>query len=286
MSAYINGQFSSHLKQGISIEERGYQFADSVYEVIAFTKHNGLYRYIALEQHLKRLQESCKRLHFQSLMPLPTLTVICKTVAKKSRLHKGYLYLQVSRGVYPRQHGIPSVVKPLTVNVLAYPLPDGIEDNQRLGIDTISLQDTRAYLQGMKTNGLLPHLLAKQQALQRNCQEALFVCPHTKALLEGASSNVWIVKDHQAFTPPLQHGIVSGITRFVVMELLKDQVTCAFFTRQEALEADEAFITSSNALVTPIRSIDGYSLGKRTPGPFTKALQKKLTHHVEAGFLL
>ena len=281
--AYVNGRYFAWRDAKVHVEDRGFQFADSVYEVCEV--RGG--RLIDARRHLERLIRSLDALAIRMPMPAAALGVVLREVVARNRIDYGIVYLQISRGVARRDPAFPADSVTPTVVVTARPLNRA--RNAALaetGIAVISVPDNRWGRVDIKTTALLPNVLARQAALERGARDAWFV-DKDGAVTEGASSNAWIVTaDGVLVTRPADHAILRGITRTVVLDVVKAQglaVEERRFTLDEAYRAREAFATSASQIVMPVVKIDGRVIGDGRPGAVARALRREFHRHAEAG---
>ena len=270
--AYVNGRYEPHANASVHVEDRGYQFADGVYEVCEI--HHGAI--IDLEPHLDRLDRSLNELSIAWPMSRRALPLVMREVAARNGVHDGIVYIQVTRGVAPRDHAFPKKTRPALV-VTAKAMDRSRNDRKREeGVHVVTVANNRWERVDIKTVGLLPNVLARQEAIDRGADEAWFVAADG-TVLEGASTNAWIVKDGTILTREAEQGILKGITRQTILkvaEALQLTVEERSFTVEEARHADEAFNTAASTLVMPIISIDTHMIGKGTRGPVTQRLQE------------
>ena len=277
---YVNGRYLPSAEAAISVEDRGFQFADSVYEVIEV-------RSGALTdptRHLARLARSLVELALPAPMSDAGLKHIIGEVVRRNRVVDGIVYLQVSRGAAPRDFALPALGMKPTFVCLARSIPRAsIEARASTGLAVITLPDPRWARCDLKTVMLLPSVMAKAAAKSSGAQEAWFV-DGAGFVTEGASSNAWIVTQAGALqTRPTGPDILAGVTRASLMDTARHlQLQCIEqpFTVAEAHAAREAFITSASATVMPVVRIDGVSVGDGTPGPITRQL--RATFHERA----
>jgi D-alanine transaminase len=277
--AYVNGRYVARRDASVHIEDRGYQFADGVYEVIAVKTG----RLIDEELHYDRLDRSLNELHISSPCSRRSLRVILQQVLRRNGIRNGIVYLQATRGIAPRNHAFPSSSTPsslvVTASRLLPPSPRVVEE----GVAVICVPETRWARRDIKSISLLPNILAKQQALKADSYEAWFV-DESGMVTEGSSTNAWIVVDGQeVVTRPLGPDILAGITRHSLLKAAKlanIRITERPFTVEEAVSAQEAFITSTTSLVLPVVSIDGTTIGDGTPGPVSRALLRAYQEYV------
>lgn len=273
--AYVNGHYHNMRDASVNIEDRGYQFADGVYEVCEL--QGG--RIVDMDRHLTRLQRSLRELRIAAPMPLPALQIVLREVVRRNRIGYGIVYLQISRGVARRDHGFPSPgVKPsLVVTARALDLAKN-QATAACGIAVISVPENRWPRVDIKSVALLPNVLARQEARDKGAHEAWYVGADGD-VTEGASCNAWIVTaEGKVVTRSAASGILAGITRAVLMECLaalQMKLEERPFTVDEARHACEAFVTSSSQLVMPVVSIDGTAIGEGRPGPIAKRLREE-----------
>lgn len=271
--AYVNGRFVRHSDACVHIEDRGYQFADGVYEVWAI--FDGVMA--DSSGHYERLVRSLGELRIPMPLGTAALGVILKEVIRRNRISDGLVYLQVTRGVAPRDHPFPTgFVRPAIVITAKSVNMAQSHARAAAGVKVITVPETRWARCDIKTIGLLPNVLAKQAAREAGAVEAWFV-DELGLVTEGASSNAWIVDARGVLrTRDTQANILRGVTRKSVLALTA-QLGLAFeeraFTVDEAKQAREAFITGAGSLVLPVTQIDGVVLGDGAPGLVAKGLR-------------
>mgnify|MGYP002652262426 CR=1 FL=1 len=268
--AYVNGRYGPIAEAGVSVEDRGFQFADSLYDVVAVL--NG--RFLDWDKHVWRLQRGLAALFIQGLPSDAALKAIARRLIALSRYSDGLLYIQVSRGAAKRDHGFPAGIAPtLVLTMRRFNFAQRLPQLQT-GVSAISLPDQRWARCDLKTTGLLPAVLAKQEARAAGAFEALFVKDGT--VTEGGSTNIHMVAaDGHIVTHPLSASILPGIARDTLLDLARDaqiQVEERAFTLEEARAAPELFLTSTTAPILPIVRLDGAALGSGTPGPVSQRL--------------
>ncbi|WP_439814473.1 D-amino-acid transaminase [Zavarzinia sp. CC-PAN008] len=271
--AYVNGRYVPHREAAVHVEDRGYQFADGVYEVAAVMDG----RLLDLEPHLDRLDRSLDELRIAHPLARPALRVVLEEVRRRNRLHNGLLYFQVTRGVARRDHPFPRQAEPALV-VTAKPLSfASMERQAEAGVGVISVPDQRWARCDIKSVGLLPNILAKQAAREAGAYEAWMI-DREGFVTEGSSTNAWIVdRDGRVITRDISNAILSGITRKALLAAARREgieIVERKFTIEEAKAAREAFITSATAFVTPVTSIDGQTLGNGHPGELATRLRR------------
>lgn len=281
--AYVNGRYLPFRDAKIHVEDRGYQFADSVYEVCEV--RGG--RLIDERRHMARLDRSLAELRIPMPMSPRALGVILRELVAKNRIGYGVVYLQISRGVARRDPAFPAPQTAPTVVATARPL--NMARNEALaakGIAVVSIPDNRWGRVDIKTVGLLPNVLARQAALDAGARDAWFVDKDGK-VTEAASANAWIATPGGALvTRHADHAILRGITRTVALDVIKAQgltVEERGFTLAEAYGAREAFETSATQIVMPVISIDGRTIGDGKPGAVAKSLRREFHRYAEEG---
>ena len=272
---YVNGRYLPYAEAGIHVEDRGFQFGDSVYEVCEI-KDAAL---IDVTRHCARLQRSLGELSIPMPMAEAPLRHVLKEVARRNGVRNGLVYLQVTRGRAPRDFLFPATTAEPGLVILARPIdPVKVAAKAEQGIAVRSTPDTRWARCDLKTVMLLPAALAKEKARQSGAQEAWFV-DDKGYVTEGASSNAWIVRaDGYVLTRPLDHRILGGVTRATLLDVLRSlqvPVEQRAFTIAEAQAASEAFVTSASATVMPVVSVDGRAVADGRPGALTVRLRKK-----------
>lgn len=273
--AYVNGRYLPWAHAGVSIEDRGYQFADGVYEVCQILDG----RIVDMDRHLARLDRSLDALRIRAPMGRPALLGVIRETVRRNRVTDGIVYLQVTRGVSRRDHGFPPADVTPSLVVTARNLDQSrFAQNAETGVSVITQPETRWARVDIKSIGLLPNVLARQAAREQGAAEAWFVGTDGN-VTEGSSSNAWIVtNDRRIVTAPSSNSILSGITRAVVFqaaEALQMTVEERPFTVAEAQAASEAFLTAASLTVTPVVRLDGQPVGNGTPGPVARRLRKE-----------
>jgi len=279
--AYVNGRYLPHREAFVHIDDRGYQFADGVYEVIAIERG----RLVDEGLHLRRLGRSLAELEIAEPMPEASLKTIMREVIRRNRVRDGIIYIQMTRGVAPRDHAFPRYARTQVVmtarrSKLANPkiLAEGAQ--------VITLPDLRWARCDIKSIALLPNILGKQQAREAGAYEAWQVDSDGN-VTEGTSTNAWIVTAAgEVVTRAATHAILNGVTRLGVIRVI-EQAGLKFVERPfsvgEAKQAREAFLTSTTAYVTPVVRIDDSVVGNGKPGPLARELGTFYRRYVEAG---
>lgn len=279
--AYVNGMYVPHREAAVHVEDRGYQFADGVYEVCEVRCG----RLIDERRHMERLLRSLSELRIDAPMPLSSLGVILRETVRRNRVRDGIVYLQVTRGVAPRDHAFPKkgTMPGVVVTARSIDASKG-EKTANEGIAVITVPENRWPRVDIKSVSLLPNVLAKQAAREAGAKEAWYVDAGGK-VTEGSSSNAWIVtKDGRVVTRKADSAILRGITRTVLLDVLKDhglKLEERAFTVEEAQTAREAFVTSASQLVMPVVSINGRTVANGEPGMLSLALRRDFHRFAE-----
>jgi len=252
----------------VDIEDRGYQFGDGVYEVIAI--YNG--KLFLFDEHMERLERSAKEI--QLTLPCSASELKQKVIelVDRNKLQDGVVYLQISRGVATRWHAYPD--KETESVLVAYTIEEKtMTEEEDHGAKAILTPDIRWLRCDIKTLNLLPNAMAKQKAIEAGAVEAIL--HREDNVTEASSSNVFIVKNNKVLTHPANNLILNGITRQKVIELcgeLNLSVQTEIYTVQDLLEADEVFITATKLDVVPIIEVDDHPIGEGIPGRITKKI--------------
>lgn len=269
--AYIDGVYQPMNLPGILVEDRGYQFADGVYEVCAI--RNG--KLLDETRHLDRLDYSLQALNIPMPMSRAALKQVMRETLRRNRVSDGILYMQVSRGVAPREHMYDADLKPVLV-ITARPIAaERRAQIMKKGISAISVPDQRWARCDIKSISLLPNVLARQSARNAKVQEAWQI-DGRGMVTEGAATNAWIVDAKGVLrTRPADHEILNGIVRQVLLDCVAElgfKFAEKPFSLSEALAAKECFSTASTMSVFPVVKLDGRKIGSGKPGPVAKAL--------------
>ena len=280
--AYVNGRFVPHAAATVHIEDRGYQLADGVYEVWAL--FGG--KLADPEGHFARLERSLGELSIDMPMSRAALTLVLKEAVRRNRVTEGLVYLQVTRGVAPRDHAFPNPsVRPAVVITVSRVDRAQSEARAAKGVGVVTTPENRWGRCDIKTVGLLPHVLAKQKARAVGAVEAWFV-DDLGFVTEGASSNAWIVDgDGRLRTRATNANILRGVTRYSLLDVIREnglEVDERPFTPADALAAKEAFITGAGSLVLPVVSVDGKPVGDGKVGPVAARLRRLYIEQAKA----
>ena len=271
--AYVNGTYRPHSQAVVHIEDRGFQFADGVYEV--WSVFDG--KLADYEGHMQRLGRSLTELRIEIPMTAQALGVVLRETIRRNKVRNGIAYLQITRGTSPRDHAFPKGVAPsVIVTSKSINLPAG-EEKAAKGVAGITHPDIRWGRCDIKTVGLLPNALAKQAAREKGAYEAILF-DEMGMVTEGSSTNAWIVDENGKLrTRDTQANILRGITRAAIMKLVQEEgieLDERPFSVEEAKRAQELFVTAASSFVMPIVSLDGEKIGTGKPGPVATLLRK------------
>ena len=267
-TAFINSKFLNFKDAKVHVEDRGLQFADSVYEVIAVVNKN----LIDLNFHFQRLKYSLRELDIKYKVNDIKLTKIFKKLLKDSSITQGIIYLQITRGVQSREHVYKKYLKP-TVIIYGRNKKFNLSSKKFKGVKVITHEDLRWNRRDIKTVNLLPNVLAANMANKNNAYEAILI--KNKKITEGTSSNIWIIKNNNLITHPANTDILRGVTRTRLKILINEnnlQLSEKSFTKKQLYNADEVFLTSSSSFVRPITKIDSKLINKGKIGIITLKL--------------
>lgn len=272
---YVNGRYLPYAQAAVHVEDRGFQFADSIYEVCQV--RGG--RLIDEPRHMARLARSLGELAMAAPMSAPALAHVMRETVRRNRVGNGIVYLQVTRGQGPRTFTFPGADVPRTVVCIARAIPPAEQEAlAEAGIAVKSMPDIRWRRADIKTVMLLPACLAKEAARGEGAREAWFVDANG-FVTEGASSNAWIVSgEGTVITRQTGSDILPGVTRATLMDVLREENVALEerpFRLDEAFAAREAFITSATNTVMPVVRIDANTIGDGRPGPVTRRLRLK-----------
>lgn len=272
--AYVNGSYGPLSDAAVSVEDRGFQFADGVYEV--WSVFDG--RMADYDGHMNRLARSLTELRIDIPMTREALTVVLRETIRRNRVRDGIVYLQVTRGAARRDHPFPGPGTPPSVVVTSRSVDQSrAEAMARRGVAVITQPDIRWGRCDIKTVGLLPNVLAKQAAREQGAYEAWLV-DEMGLVTEGSSTNAWIIdRDGKLRTRDTQANILRGVTRTAILDLLQHEgleLDERPFSVEDARQAREAFFTAAGAFVMPAVSIDGAKIGDGKPGAVTSRLRR------------
>jgi len=279
--AYVDGVYRPHREAAVHIEDRGYQFADGVYEVIAI--RGG--KLVDEAPHLARLRRSLGELRIEGALADTPLQVVIREVVRRNGVVNGIVYLQITRGSAPRDHGFPKAARPVLVVTSRRsrtPDPRIVEE----GISVITIPDIRWQRCDIKTVSLTANVLGKQQARDAGAYEAWMVDAEGR-VTEGASTNAWIVTaDNLVVTHTPDNAILNGVTRQALIAIIRREgygFAERPFTVAEAKTAREAFLTSTTADLTPVVAIDGQPVANGVPGLLSQKLRADYLTYIAEG---
>lgn len=275
--AYVDGRYRPHAEAAVHVEDRGFQFADGVYEVIAV--RGG--RLVDEALHLARLGRSLGELRIASPLGEAALKIVLRETIRRNAVERGSVYLQITRGVAPRDHAFPKAARPtlvVTARRARPPDPRLAEE----GVAVVTIPDIRWARCDIKSVALLPNVLGKQQAREAGAFEAWQV-DGDGMITEGTSTNAWIIAaDGAVVTHPADRAILNGVTRLALIEVIRRE-GCRLderpFTVAEAKAAREAFLTSTTADVLPVVRLDDAPIGNGNPGLLTQRLRAAYLAH-------
>lgn len=278
---YVNGRYLPYAQAAIHAEDRGFQFADAVYEVCEVQAG----QLVDEARHLSRLERSLGELGMVIPMSRPALQHVLRETIRRNRVRNGVVYLQVTRGAGPREFVFPGPdVAPTVVCIARSARAGKVDALAEEGIAVKTMPDIRWQRCDIKTVMLLPACLAKQAAREEGAREAWFV-DEAGFVTEGASSNAWIVTEAGLLiTRPADAAILSGVTRATIKDLIGQlglELQERAFSVSEALVAREAFVSSASNTVMPVVRIDARAIADGRPGPITRLLRSKFYQAAE-----
>ena len=265
---YLNSKYIPFKDAKIPIEDRGFQFSDSVYEVVKIINK----KMLDFDFHMRRLKYSTSELNFNFKVNSKLLKKIFQNLIIKNKLSNGIIYLQITRGVQSREHAYKKNLKP---NVVVYTAKKkfNLPNKNYKGFKAITYPDIRWGRPDIKTTSLLANIIAATEASKKGAYETILV--KGQKITEAAHSNVWIVKSKKIITHPANKEILKGVTRTVLINIIHSlglKLTEKEFSLKELYKSDEVFITSSGSLVTPIIQIDSIKINNNKIGNITKKL--------------
>lgn len=276
--SYVNGSYVNHADAYTHIEDRGYQFADGVYEVMAFYNR----RLLDADMHMQRLSRSLGELRIPEPMTGRAMRLVMREIMERNTRESGTLYIQITRGTARRDHVFPENTPPNLVMVVTGPkMPK--EKDIRNGASVITLPDIRWARRDIKSISLLANILAKQSATEAVAKEA-WLYNKEGIISEGSSSNNAIVNNKgEIITSPADNNILGGITRAVILDIARKngfKVIEKSFSRKEATAAKEAFMMSTTLNILPVTTIDGAKVADGKPGKTTLRLLELYHEHI------
>ena len=266
--AYLNKKYIPFKDAKISIEDRGFQFSDSVYEVVKIINK----KLLDFDFHMQRLKYSTSELNFNFKINYQLLKKIFQNLIIKNELSNGIIYLQITRGVQSREHSYRKNLKP---NLIVYTVKKkfNLPNKNYKGFKAITYPDIRWGRPDIKSTSLLANIIAAKEASKRGAYETILV--KGKKVTEASHSNVWIIKGNKITTHPANKEILKGVTRTVLINIIHSldlKLIEKKFSLKELYNSDEVFITSSGSLVTPIIQIDSIKINNKKIGKITKVL--------------
>jgi D-alanine transaminase len=280
--AYVNGRYLPQSEASVNVEDRGYQFADGVYEVLYMAGG----RFLDEDLHMARLERSLNEISITPPMGRAALRQVLLEVTRRNRLRDGLVYMQVSRGVARRDHAFPAQPIPPALVVTCRRTPPYPTDVENWAGSAITAPDQRWERCDIKSTGLLPNVLAKQAARQAGATEAILI-GRDGTVTEGSSTTVWVVDAQGVLrTRHLSPAILPGCTRASLLQQMSDSNLSAEerpVTEAELRAAREIFITSATSFVKPLTKLDGAPVGDGTVGPVTRQLFALFARHAAAG---
>ncbi len=279
--AYVNGRYLPYAEAAIHIDDRGYQFADGVYEVI----HVRDRRLVDADPHFDRFEYSLGELRIKPPMGRTALRLVLGELLIRNEIENGLLYFQATRGVAPRDHKFPAKTRTSLV-ATARRLRAMPAEAMARGVSVISIPDIRWQRCDIKSLSLLPNILGKQHAVEQGAYEAWQVDANG-FVTEGTSTNAWIVTaGRRLVTRPLSHAILAGIVRRSVVGMMEG-LGVTFeqrpFSLAEARDASEAFLTSSSGFLIPVTRLDGQPVGDGRVGSVTQELRRRMDTYIAEG---
>ncbi|EWY42263.1 D-amino acid aminotransferase [Skermanella stibiiresistens SB22] len=271
--AYVNGRFVPHGEAMVHVEDRGFQFADGVYEVVTIIGG----KLVDERGHLDRLARSLGELRIAWPVAPHVLKLLMRRLIAQNRVRQGTIYLQVTRGVAPRDFKFPkhsdSTLVMTTKRATSFATPEQLEN----GVKVISIPDIRWLRRDIKSVALLPQVLGKQRAVEAGAFEAWQLDPEGN-VTEGCSSNAWIVTETGTLVTRCANNLIlNGVTRLSIIRLAKEAgipFEERAFSLEEAYRAREAFVSSASTFVMPVTRIDDHTVGNGRPGSFGERLRQ------------
>jgi D-alanine transaminase len=276
-TAYVNGKYVPLQRAVVPMQDRGYQFADGVYEVAMFYNRC----FLDIDLHLKRLHRSLARLYITEPMKETSLRLVMQELVRRNPYRDGYIYLQITRGIAPRNHLFPVHAKP-SVTMCVMPTRPAKAGAYEQGVKVITAEDIRWAWCDIKSTALLPNVLLKNQAQAAGAAEA-FLFNKEGCLTECSVSTAYIVKDGVVLTHPENEAVLPGVRKVVVKNLCQQHGIAyeeRMITRQEVFAADEAFLTSANSHILPVTRIDDALVADGKVGAVSRELLTYYKAHV------
>ena len=273
-TCYLNGKYLPLSKAKISVTDRGFQFSDGVYEVIA--SYDGTL--IDIDLHLKRLKKSLKEIDIKINLSIEEILKISNKIQSMDNLKTGIIYIQVTRGNQnPRDHKYANNLKP---NIIIYSIQKDLKANDQLsnkGVPVITYPDIRWLRADIKSISLLGNVMAVNKAKDMKCHEAILI-DQNRNVTEGNSSSIWIIKGNKCITHPLTNKILNGVTRKKLISIIKKNNLIfeeKIFKKELLFKANEVFMTNATNFIMPIIKVDKIKIGKGLPGVISLLLRKQ-----------
>ncbi len=273
-TCYLNGKYLPLSKAKISVTDRGFQFSDGVYEVIA--SYDGTL--IDIDLHLKRLKKSLKEIDIKINLSIEEILKISNKIQSIDNLKTGIIYIQVTRGNQnPRDHKYTNNLKP---NIIIYSIQKDLKANDQLsnkGVPVITYPDIRWLRADIKSISLLGNVMAVNKAKDMKCHEAILIDQNSN-VTEGNSSSIWIIKGNKCITHPLTNKILNGVTRKKLISIIKKNDLIfeeKIFKKELLFKANEVFMTNATNFIMPIIKVDKIKIGKGLPGVISLLLRKQ-----------
>lgn len=275
MIVYLNGEYVDHANARVSVDDRGFLFADGVYEVCRV--YDG--KTFQMQPHMDRMAHGLRELRIRD-DAARQIPAIAERLLDENNLRTGdaTIYIQVTRGAAPRAHAFPPAETPPTVYVIAKPFKNHPEKYWTEGVAGVTVPDTRWSRCDIKSISLLPNVLANQQAKDQGAFEAIFV--RDDVLIEGSHSNLWAVIDGVAVTYQKCGWILGGITRDLLLQRAGEvgvQVREEPIPLADLPRVQELFLSGTTTEVMPVVKLDSHTIGDGKPGPVTRKLQEAYT---------
>ena len=278
-TCYINGKYKPLIKSSVGITDRGFQFGDGVYEVVAVYKN----KLVDLNLHLRRLKLSLKKIDIRINLSQKQIEDICLKIKKLNELKMGIIYIQITRGDQPtRDHKYPSSLKP---NIIIYSISKDLDSMEKLaykGVKASLYPDIRWLRSDIKSTSLLGNVMAANFAKKNKSHEAILF-DHNNNITEGNSSSIWIIKKNICYTHPISYRILKGCTREKLIKILKTnnlKFKEKVFSLKSLLDADEVFMTSATNFVMPIVKVDKNKISTGKPGSISLNLREKFINSI------
>jgi D-alanine transaminase len=278
-TCYINGNYRDILESKISITDRGFQFSDGIYEVIAVYEN----RFVDIDLHLNRLIKSLNKLKIKINLKVNQIENISKKIKKLNNLNNGIIYIQITRGdQHPRDHKFQKGLKP---NIIIYSIPKDfkkINSKAKRGVTTSLYPDIRWLRSDIKSISLLGNSMAANYAKEKKNHEAILY-DKKNYITEGNSSSIWIIKNNKCITHPLNYRILKGCTRHKLISIVKRKKLKFVekkFSIKALLSADEVFMTSATNFVMPIIKVDKHKISDGKPGQITLHLRDEFINQI------